>query len=69
MAKGCGGRTERLSIDERERIFYALRHPYGGKTHAIFSPCTLLERLCAMVPLCPRCHLLSYHGVLAPASS
>ena len=60
--------TERLSVDERGRILYALRHPYGGKTHAIFTPRTLLERLCAMVPF-PRRHLLTYHGVLAPAST
>ena len=60
--------TERLSIDEQGRILYALRHPYGGKTHAVFTPRTLLERLCAMVPF-PRRHLLTYHGVLAPASS
>jgi hypothetical protein len=60
--------TDRLSIDERGRILYALRHPYRGKTHAVFTPRTLLERLCAMIPF-PRRHLLTYHGVLAPASS
>ncbi|MDP6940219.1 MAG: transposase [Planctomycetota bacterium] len=60
--------TERLSIDEQDRILYALRHPFRGKTHVVFTPRTLLERLCAMVPP-PRRHLLTYHGVLAPASS
>jgi hypothetical protein len=60
--------TERLSIDEQNRILYALRHPYSGKTHVVFTPRTLLERLCAMVPP-PRRHLLTYHGALAPASS
>ena len=60
--------TERLSLDERGRILVALRHPYGSRTHAVFTPRTLLERLCAMIPF-PRRHLLTYHGVLAPASS
>jgi hypothetical protein len=60
--------TERLTIDEQNRILYALRHPHKGRTHVVFTPRTLLERLCAMVPF-PRRHLLTYHGVLAPASS
>lgn len=60
--------TERLTIDEQGRILYSLRHPYQGRTHVVFTPRTLLERLCAMVPP-PRRHLLTYHGVLAPASS
>jgi hypothetical protein len=60
--------TERLSMDERGRILYSLRHPYQGKTHVVLTPRTLLERLCAMVPF-PRRHLLTYHGVLAPAST
>jgi len=60
--------TERLSVDTQGRILYSLRHPYQGKTHAIFTPRTLLERLCALIPF-PGRHLLTYHGVLAPASS
>ena len=60
--------TERLSLDDHGRILYALRHPFGGKTHVVFTPRTLLERLCALIPF-PRTHLLTYHGVLAPASS
>lgn len=53
--------TERLTIDEQNRILYALRHPYKGRTHVVFTPRTLLERLCAMVPF-PRRHLLTYHA-------
>ncbi len=61
--------TERLTLDERGRIPYRLRHPYrDGTTHIVFTPTSFLERLCALIPR-PCKHLLSYHGVLAPASS
>ena len=60
--------TERLSLAGPGRILYALRHPYGGRTHAVFTPRTLLERLCALIPF-PRTHLVTYHGVLASAST
>jgi len=53
--------TDRLTLDERGRILYRLRHPYrDGTTHIVFTPTSFLERLK---------HLLTYHGVLAPASS
>jgi len=61
--------TRRLTLDARGRILYELRHPYSdGRTHVILTPHDLLARLCALIPY-PRTHLLTYHGVLAPASS
>ena len=61
--------TDRLTLDERGRILYRLRHPYrDGTTHIVFTPTSFLERLCALIPR-PCKHLLTYHGVLAPASS
>jgi len=45
------------------------RHPYSdGRTHVVLTPRELLVRLCALIPY-PRTHLLTYHGVLAPAST
>ena len=46
----------------------ALRRTGAYPTHVVFEPLVLLERLAALVPL-PREHLLTSHGVLAPASS
>jgi len=61
--------SERLSLDERGRVLLELRHPWrDGTTHLVFEPLVFLERLAALVPH-PREHLLTYHGVLAPASS
>ena len=61
--------TRRLSRDARGRILYELRHPYSdGRTHVVLTPRELLVRLCALIPY-PRTHLLTYHGVLAPAST
>jgi len=59
----------RLRLDERGRILYELRHPCSdGRTHVVFTPREFLARLCALIPY-PRTHLVTYHGVLAPASS
>jgi len=59
----------RLSMDARGRILYAFRRPHGNaRTHVVFTPKSLLERLCALIPY-PRTHLITYHGVLASASS
>jgi hypothetical protein len=61
--------SERLSIDGRGRVRLELRHPWrDGTTHVLFEPLVFLERLAALVPH-PREHQLTYHGVLAPASS
>ena len=46
-----------------------LAHPWSdGTTHIAFQPLVFLERLAALVPR-PRTHLVTYHGVLAPAAS
>ena len=61
--------TERLSIDEQGRILLRLRHPHSdGRTHVVFTPRSFLERLCALIPR-PRTHQVTYHGVLASAST
>ncbi len=61
--------SERLSLDERGRVLLELRHPWrDATTHIVFEPLVFLERLAALVPR-PREHQLTYHGVLAPASS
>jgi hypothetical protein len=39
----------------------------AGTTAAVMTKEVLVERLCALVPE-PRKHLVTYHGVLAPAS-
>jgi Putative transposase len=38
-----------------------------GTTAVVMTKAVLMERLCALVPK-PRKHLVTYHGVLAPAS-
>ncbi len=48
-------------------IAIRLRRTGAYPTHLVFEPLVLLERLAALVPH-PREHLLTYHGVLAPAS-
>jgi len=59
----------RLSMDARGRILYAFRRPHANaRTHVVFTPKSLLERPCALIPY-PRTHLITYHGVLASASS
>ena len=46
-----------------------MRRPWrDGTTHVLLDPLTFIGRLAALVPP-PRAHLLTYHGVLAPASS
>jgi len=60
--------SERLSIDPDGRVVYRLRRAWRDGTNAIvFEPLAFLERLAALVPR-PRAHLLTYHGVLAPAA-
>ena len=61
--------SERLSLSAEGQVVYALRSPWrDGTTHFVFDPLTFIERLAALVPR-PREHQLTYHGVLAPASS
>ncbi|MFN9969883.1 MAG: transposase, partial [Phycisphaerae bacterium] len=50
------------------RIGYALKKRWrDGTTAVVMTKDVLMERLCALVPK-PRKHLVTYHGVLAPAS-
>ncbi|MFN9755833.1 MAG: transposase, partial [Planctomycetota bacterium] len=50
------------------RIGYALKRRFAdGTTAVVMSNAVLMERLCALVPP-PHKHLVTYHGVLAPAS-
>ncbi|MFO0392172.1 MAG: transposase, partial [Planctomycetota bacterium] len=50
------------------RIGYTLKRRFADGTTAVgMSNAVLMERLCALVPP-PRKHLVTYHGVLAPAA-
>jgi hypothetical protein len=61
--------TERLSWNGDGRVRYAFRRAWrDGTTAVLFEPDTLIERLAAIIPR-PRVHLLTYHGILAPAAS
>jgi hypothetical protein len=61
--------AERLSELPDGRIVYDLRHPWSdGTTRVVFEPQSFLEKLAALIPP-PRAHLLTYHGVLAPAAA
>ena len=61
--------TERLSELPDGRIAYDLRHPWSdGTTRVVFEPLTFIEKLAALIPP-PGAHLVTYHGVLAPASA
>jgi len=49
-------------------VVYALRRHWKDGTRAVvFDPLDFIARLAALVPR-PRTHLLTYHGVLAPAA-
>jgi len=59
---------ERLSLAPDGRVICALRRRWRDDTSAIvLEPLDFLARLAALVPR-PRAHLLTYHGVLAPAA-
>ena len=61
--------SERLSLSPEGKVLYELRRAWrDGSTHIVFDPLTFIERLAALVPR-PRVHLVTYHGVLAPASA
>jgi hypothetical protein len=60
---------ERLSLLPDGRVLYQLKKRYrDGSTHVVLPPLVFLERLAALVPR-PRRHLITYHGVLAPAAA
>ena len=61
--------SERLSELDGGRVADDLRRPWSDGTHRIvFEPLDFLARLAALVPP-PRAHLLTYHGLPAPAAS
>ena len=58
--------TQRLSRLDDGKLLYRLKKRWrDGTTHVVFEPIELLEKLVAIVPP-PRCHLVRYHGALAP---
>ncbi|MCB9879403.1 MAG: transposase [Planctomycetes bacterium] len=58
----------RLSLLPDGRVAYSLKRRWkDGSTHVVMEPEVLIERLLALVPP-PRRHLVTYHGVLAPAA-
>lgn len=60
--------TERLSIALDGRVVYKFKRRWKDGTSAIaLEPLAFIERLAALIPR-PRHPLLTYHGVLAPAS-
>jgi hypothetical protein len=60
---------ERLSLTAAGRVRYRLGRTWRDGTSAIeLDPMTFLARLAALVPR-PGVHLLTYHGLLAPAAS
>jgi len=59
---------ERLSLAPNGKVVYALRRRWRDGTSAIqFEPFDFLARLAALVAR-PPAHLLTYHGVPAPAA-
>ncbi len=60
--------ASRLSRLPDGRVCYELKRRWkDGTTHVVMTPEVLIERLLALVPR-PRRHLVTYHGVLAPAA-
>ena len=58
----------RMTLLDDGRIAYRVRHPFGPHgMHRVMTPLEFLARLAAIVPP-PRYPLLTYYGVLAPAS-
>jgi hypothetical protein len=58
----------RLSLLPDGRVAYSLKKCWkDGTKSVVLEPQVLMERLCALVPR-PRRHLVTYHGVLAPAA-
>ena len=59
---------KRLELLPDGRVSYELKRRWkNGTTHVVMQPEVLIERLIALVPR-PRRHLVTYHGVLAPAA-
>ena len=61
--------TDRLSLSPEGKVVWRLRRRWRDGTEAlVFDPLTFIARLAALVPR-PRTHLVTYHGVLAPAAA
>jgi len=68
LARPCLSQ-DRLSVAKNGHIVYGFRKAWkNGKTAVVLDPMTFLSRLAAQVPP-PRFHMLTYHGVLAPAAT
>ena len=62
---------DRLSRGGDGKILYKLKRRFrDGSTHVVFTPHTLIERLCALIPR-PRKKLVNYYGIFGtrPAAS
>jgi len=60
--------TERLSLAPDGRVIYKFKRRWkDGSSAVALEPLAFIERLAALIPR-PRHPLLTYHGVLAPAS-
>jgi len=61
--------ASRLSLASEGKLVYQLRRPWcDDTTYFVLDPLTFIERLAALVPS-PGVHLVTNHGVLAPAST
>ena len=57
-----------MTTDADGRVLYALKNRWrDGTSHVAFEPVDFVARLAALVPP-PRCNLVRYHGILAPAA-
>ncbi len=60
---------DRLLQTRSGQVVYKFRRPWrNGAEAVVMDPLTFLSRLAALVPF-KRQHLLTYHGILAPAAS
>ncbi len=61
---------ERLSLSkDGKKVLYKLKKRYrDGSTHVVLDPLDFIARLAALIPR-PRVHLVTYHGVFAPAAA
>jgi len=58
----------RLSRTRDGKVLYRFKRAFrDGTTHVLLSPTEFIERLAAQVPP-PRRHMVTHHGVLAPAA-
>jgi hypothetical protein len=60
---------DRLSQTKSGQVVYKFKKPWrNGSEAVVMDPLTFLSRLAALVPF-KRQHMLTYHGILAPAAS